>query len=183
MIYESWPWRQDLLKDADILDRWAVKAVTERRSALIEKKVFVGAYSMRRLLQSEKLSTITKNKSIACRRFRSINPMDWHGRWGVWDYYDLTNGTDTNLSFPRVLDLIIHSYIFMEFYETEDTTTPSIAFNSDMKRNDYLWSLPLSDFTSLMRFIAMDNPPNYQRRRIEGTGEWEVWQGFGDPPW
>jgi hypothetical protein len=45
MIRESWPWRDRLAKDADLIDRWTAKtADSERRSFLIEQKVFFAAY-------------------------------------------------------------------------------------------------------------------------------------------
>jgi hypothetical protein len=51
MIWESWPWRQSLLRDADTLARWVRKDPSDRRAFLTEQKVFNGAYAIRKLYQ------------------------------------------------------------------------------------------------------------------------------------
>ncbi len=56
MIYESYPWKRDLLRDADIIERWAAKKTdSEYRSMLLEKKVFLSAFVIRKLIEDYKV--------------------------------------------------------------------------------------------------------------------------------
>lgn len=56
VIWESGPWKEALLKDADLLDRWASRRDRAvQRDVIFEKKIFLAAYSMRRLIEAEKL--------------------------------------------------------------------------------------------------------------------------------
>lgn len=59
MILESSPWKAALARDADLIARWALKPASERRSFIVERKLFLSAYSMRKLSDDQKLSTQT----------------------------------------------------------------------------------------------------------------------------
>jgi hypothetical protein len=70
VINESWPWKRRLAKDADIIERWAAKPkITDRRSFLLEEKIFLAAYAMRKLVEANKLSSSFEGSSINCRIF------------------------------------------------------------------------------------------------------------------
>lgn len=43
MIWESFYWKSDLIKDADILKRWAVKKTSIKQEVLFEKKIMISA--------------------------------------------------------------------------------------------------------------------------------------------
>ncbi|KRE15072.1 hypothetical protein ASE63_17700 [Bosea sp. Root381] len=59
MIHESAPWKAHLVRDARLIERWAAKPKhSERRSFLIERKVFLAAYAMRKLDDGIKLSDL-----------------------------------------------------------------------------------------------------------------------------
>ncbi|MCJ8518522.1 hypothetical protein ABID21_001154 [Pseudorhizobium tarimense] len=65
MIADSAPWKDELLKDADLIERWAAKArPSERGSILIERKVFVSAFAMRKLIECEKVSSDVEGRSL-----------------------------------------------------------------------------------------------------------------------
>jgi hypothetical protein len=57
MIWESWYWKDGLIKDAEILNRWARKKPSTRQYVLFEKKIFLSAYVIRKLIESEKLGS------------------------------------------------------------------------------------------------------------------------------
>lgn len=181
MIFESAPWRSDLLRDAAVLERWLGKPVGERRSVIIEKKMFVGAYAMRRLLQSGKLSTSTESKNVSVDRFPSIKNMEKHNRWFIDEHYDFAKGEPANLTIPRLLDLLIHSFVFQEWFDESERET-KIVFTSDRTRNQYLWLIRTSAFVTLMRFVADDNPAVYTRHFDAERNRWVEWRGVGNPP-
>jgi hypothetical protein len=74
MIWESGPWKDVLLADAGLLERWAVKTkVTSRRSLLIERKVFLAAYTIRKHWEAQKLSTSFRDLSFRCLTYLAIS--------------------------------------------------------------------------------------------------------------
>lgn len=181
MIYESAPWRQDLLRDADVLSRWLTKPPSGKRSVIIEKKVFTGAYIMRRLLQSDKLSSSTETRNVRLDRFPSIKPMQKHDRWDIHLHYDFPAGAQTALTIPRLLDLIIHSFIFQEWNDDVSGET-KVVFTSDTKKDVFLWLISLPAFVDIMRFIANDVPQVNARRFDASADRWVEWRGSGTPP-
>lgn len=182
MIYESAPWRQDLLRDAEMLERWLAEPLGERRSVVIEKKMFIGAFAMRRLLQSEKLSSTTENKNVGLDRFPSTKNLEKHDRWAVHQHYDFDAGEAASLVVPRLLDLIIHSFVFQEWHD-EAANETNLVFTSDTQKNKFLWLIRSSAFVDLMRFVANDKPPMHARRFDTVKNEWIEWRGMGYPPW
>lgn len=181
MIYESHPWRSALLKDADVLTRWMNKPDSDRRSFLVEQKVFLGAFTIRRLMQSFKLSTATADIPIDCTRFRCVKDVTWWDRWQWWEHYDVEHPTRHRVTIKQLVNQIIHSYIF---FETEfEPGVPSLIFTSDYDRSKALLSINLTVFISLMRLVAEDEPEIMQIRWRDDLRDYELWGGSGPAPW
>jgi hypothetical protein len=115
MIWESWPWRQSLLRDAETLARWGKKNPSDRRAFLIEHKVFNGAYGIRKLYQAKKLSSSFDDLSIQCLIYpgqaKTISLQDSH-KWN--DHYDFEDSRRDTIPAKRLIDMIIHSFTFAE---------------------------------------------------------------------
>jgi hypothetical protein len=183
MIYESHPWRLRLAKDADIIDRWAAKKkVTEHRSFLIEQKLFVAAYAMRKLMEARKLPSSFEDRNFDCKTFsafgnKTIMPWTAH-RFD--EFYDLDAPSECKLGIKSLLDLLIHSLVFGELLRG-DETVEGFAITSDHKRSN-LWFVNLSDFTAIMRRTADDGVSHAVRYWDETVGQWKEWRGNGEPP-
>lgn len=176
MIYESWPWRRDLLNDAAVLERWLLKPVSEKRSVIMEKKMFMGAFAMRKLLESGKLSTATEEMSVDIDQFPSMKKVLKHQRWEIHNHYDLQAGSKNTLPVRHLMNQMIHSFIFQEWNE-DDVGLSSIAFTSDKTKDKKLMLIRIRDFVDLMRFIAMDNPTKITWTLDPETGERLEWRG------
>ncbi|MCA1526818.1 hypothetical protein [Bradyrhizobium yuanmingense] len=76
MIFESGPWKQQLLRDAGTLKSMSKVPLGENNEdallARLERLIFVGAYSMRKLHESGKLSTDWTKVKLSCSRFEFI---------------------------------------------------------------------------------------------------------------
>jgi hypothetical protein len=64
MIYDSMPWKKGLLRDAAIIERWANKKPTERQSIIIEKKIFITSYVVRKLIEGHKVATNLRGRTV-----------------------------------------------------------------------------------------------------------------------
>lgn len=66
MFYESFYWKQPLLKMADRIEKYAVRGeLTARQAAQCERDMFLGFYTVRKLFKSAS--------------GRSIGALFWHG--------------------------------------------------------------------------------------------------------
>lgn len=183
MIHESTPWKTQLARDADLVERWAAKAGhSERRSFLIERKVFLAAYAMRKLDDAAKLSTGTLGSPMAVSRFPPARSGYSDANSHRWDeFFNLGNGASIELPRRRVLNLLIHSLVFVEVLGEADTFH-AFMVTSDQERASGLVQVELTAFVGLMRLAANDYP-SAMRRTLDSTSRrWRIWTGHGDPP-
>jgi hypothetical protein len=115
VIWESGPWKDLLVTDANLLERWCAKtSVTERRSMLIERKVFLAAYTIRKLYEAQKLSTSFRDQSLRCRTYPAIFDRITHHSVGLDELYDFGSTEERVIAGRDLIDLIIHSFVFSE---------------------------------------------------------------------
>jgi len=182
VIFESWPWKQRLLGDADVVERWAKKRPSDRREFLIEHKVFLAAYSIRKLDQASKLSTAFRDRSIRCSIYppvaQRINSANAH----KFDrLYDFERPSQTRIAVLDLLDMLIHSLIFAELVGDDGSPVTGFLVTSEKSRFKGLWEISLADFLNLMRLVGGDIPSRASFVR-GADGDWIVWQGHGEPP-
>jgi hypothetical protein len=67
MIWESGPWKNELLANARLLEQYAKsKRRSERRSFGVERTIFLSTYVMRKLWESGKLSSSWEKRKVPC---------------------------------------------------------------------------------------------------------------------
>jgi hypothetical protein len=183
MIWESYPWKNQLIADAASIKRWASKTQpTERRSMLIERKVFLAAYTIRKLDHSYKLSSAFHDRSLQCRTYRlkskHITLLNNHK---IDELYDLDCANAGTISAHQLMDIIIHSLVFGEVLG-DDLTLKAFIVTSD-RRKTRLWEIKTDAFVELMNDVGNDYPASAHWVSNPDTGELVVWQGSsGSPP-
>ncbi|OLP61202.1 hypothetical protein BJF93_20630 [Xaviernesmea oryzae] len=184
MIAESAPWKDHLLKDADLIERWAEKAhPSERGSILLERKVFVSAFAMRKLIECEKVSSDIAGRSVRAEKFDLLpgRTLTWWKRHSFWDAFDMNAPTTCSLGVGDLLDIIVHSKVFSECVYGEHDLRVSGFFVTSDRKDSHLWLVPLKAFTGLMRLIGNDYP-SVGRIVFDSEGKHYSWQGHGEPP-
>ena len=183
MIRESGPWKDALLADAAVMERWASKPnATSRRSLLIEREVFLAAYTIRKLWEAQKLSTSFRDRSLRCITYPAISDRITHLNNHELDkLYDFECPEEKTIVVRDLLDLIIHSFAFCECLR-DDMTTEGFLVSSDRKRYDRVWFVEMDAFISLMRQVGTDYPSSMTGAFNRDKNHWELWQGHGDPP-
>jgi hypothetical protein len=183
MIWDSGPWKNVLLADADLLDRWANKPkITERRSLLIERKIFLAAYTIRKLWEAQKLSTSFSDRSFRCLTYPAISDrITRSNNHRLEELYDFQSPNRKAISARNLVDLVIHSFVFAEHLR-DDMAVEGFLVTSDRKRYDRLWLVRMNAFIGLMRQVGSDYPSNAIRVFNPDKNDWELWQGYGEPP-
>lgn len=185
MIYESAPWKAQLLKDADIIERWSEKpAANQRRSTLIKKKIFVSAYAIRKLFEAEKLSSDLNSYSVQAEQFTLLpgRKLTWWKTHKFDEIFNLAAPTSLSVSARNLLDTIIHSKVFSECVFSECDLRISGFFVTSEHRDHHLWLVPIECYTKLMRRVGNDYPSVISMAFNPITGEHLSWRGHGDPP-
>lgn len=166
MIWESAPWKVDLLKDASLLERWAVKtSKPKQRDLIFEKKVFLAAYAIRKLFEAQKVCTALHNRSVPCfsypRNGSNMTTLNWHR---IEEHFDWGAGRSFQLSATALVNQLIHSLIFVLKVNDNDHVEGFLVLSHQGKRR-HLFSIGLHDFLTLMREVGHDDPTEVKLTR------------------
>jgi len=163
MIYESHFWKDDLIKKATSLRRKAKqKRWTNASSARLEQTVMLGFYSIRKLIESQKISNSIINQNI------TLNVYPWKGNpltrmnWiKVDQLYDLENPKTITKDLLFFCHQFIHSYIFMEYFSEETNLVEGVFVSSDREKHNYIYDFPISEIILLFEQVGNDYPENF----------------------
>lgn len=181
MIWESSPWKSALAKDADLIARWALKPPSERRSFIVERKLFLSAYSMRKLSDDQKLSTRTLADQVEVQVSPPLRPGYSGFHLSADLYFDLEHPTARVISWRRILNLMIHSAVFVEVIDDDGHVTGFMA-TSEREQAFGLVRVELAAFLGLIRAAAQDNPSVIRHLWSDAERRWVTWAGDDDPP-
>src|SRR4051794_22292260 len=118
MIFESAPWKQQLLRDAGNLKKISKTRLGESNEDVLltrlERLIFISAYSMRKLHESGKLSTDWTKIKLSCCRFEFIGrtPPTVLSSHKIEKFYELANPLDMKMPSDEFCDRVVHSFIF-----------------------------------------------------------------------
>lgn len=182
MIWESAPWKDQLAKDAILIDRWAKRTKNSaRRGHLLEKKIFITAYALRRLIEADKISSSFGERAFTCMSFpRLSDKMTVTNNHRIDKLYSFENGERRTLLLPDLLNMIIHSLAFS--FSIEDAGEVSGFLIASDRKQKCLWLVSLADFCRVMSDASADYPTNVVRVYDDETDNWFTWTGHGEPP-
>ena len=186
MIYQSAPWKEQLLRDAARLRRIMRKRIDsdggEKDLFQLERLVFLSAYTMRKLWEADKLSSNWNHQRLRCLRFpikgdASPTQLNWHD---LDRHYDLETSSEAKIRPDEFCDRIIHSFIFSPSIGNEATIT-EFYFTSDTMRHRSVWLIGLDVVANLMTTSGKDYPSSGRWVR-RADGQFDTWTGHGEPP-
>lgn len=172
MIYESSYWKEPLLKAATWLRRVRLgENVRETTLVKIEKELFVGFYSIRKLLETVKVSDSTKKKKFDLVWHPNKMPVDWLNHHIVEEHYDLTKSNQESRDIGFICNLFIHSYVFTLVGENK---LEGVYVASDRTKNQKVYYVPIEVVLSAFRLVGRDYPSRLVLTRNPETGEFEA---------
>jgi hypothetical protein len=166
-----------------VIDRWAEKQkISERRSVLLEKKILLAAYIIRKLTEANKVSTSLTHRQIVCQQFPAAsNFITIINKHRIDKLYSLTKPRRRSIGTADLINLIIHSFIFEEVLDSAHATE-GFYVTSDRRRYSDLWHVSIARFTRLMREYADDRPSVSMAVFDPDKNDYFVWQGMNRPP-
>jgi len=155
---DSFPWKDELVKIAERLEaKTKQKRWTVRTGYLIERDFVVGAYAMRKLIESHKVSDELRSRQFPVRRYDSTgNPPDPPSPDDIADSYDFENGLRRALSVGDLCHEIVHSFAFTFCCGETTDLFDGVYVSSDRDKNEYVYLVLASDFIALCGDIGTD---------------------------
>lgn len=166
MIHESKYWKDDLLKLADRLElrtiqtRWG-----EKNFYTLEKEIFVGFYSIRKLIESKKISDPLRSKTYEVKEF----PYNGNPETIVTHFkdneYDMSKGKTSKITVAHLCNQFIHSHHFLPFLPNGKNLI-GLFFCSDHKRTSCIYLITIFDIADIFRAIGSNYPDSIEIRRL-----------------
>ena len=155
---DSFPWKDELVKIAERLEaKTKQKRWTDRTGYRIERDFLVGAYAMRKLIDSHEVSYELRGRQFPVRRYALTgNPPDPLSPDDIADSYDFENGLRRALSVVDLCDEIVRSFTFTFCCGETTDLFDGVYVSSDRDQNEYVYLVLASDFIALCGDISTD---------------------------
>jgi hypothetical protein len=178
MITESYYWKKPLLTGAAIIRKYMDREnITDGQFARIEREIFIGFYSIRKLLEATgKVSPETRDMKVGLKWHpkRSDKPLvDWYNRSEFWELYDLEDPKSEQRDLIYVANQMVHSFIFIL---SGDDDGHGAFFTSDRDKKARLNFISTDEIVRVFETVGNDYPAGFNAWRDKDTGEmkWNV---------
>lgn len=175
MIYESRFWKNDLLKQAKSLRfRMVQKRWTEASFTRLEQSMMLGFYSVRKLIESKKLSDAVVNQSLEAFAYEWMGePVTLINKSKIEKLYNLDSGHKIQKKLIFFCHQFIHSYIFEVVFD-ENYLLNGIFISSDKERNKVLYLVELRRIIDIFEQVGSDYPTSLEYTINFKTLEYDV---------
>ncbi len=160
MVYESYPWKQDLLRRKRLFLKYNTVEQFERNEeatyTVLEKAVFYSAFIIRKLIDCHgKLSDDADQYVIRTKEFIPLKEVNAINRWPDEDTHDWEHYQQRTVKGKDICNWLIHSYMFF-FDFNEEGTIEGFFVTSDYDRNKSLFYVDIGDWLEYLTFVAND---------------------------
>jgi hypothetical protein len=144
----------------------------ERDSARIERELFIGFYSIRKLLDTFKVSSGTRREAYSLVWSPRIGRPDYFSWHRLEEHFDLGTQNEETRDLVFLCNQFVHSFIFTVVTD-EKNSLAGVFVASDKTRNEKLYFVAASQILLAFRTVGRDYPVKQHMVRNERTGEWE----------
>lgn len=158
MIDDSVPWKNELLRIADRLERRrSQERWTGKTSFLVERDIMVAAFAIRKLIEAHKLSDDVTTHQVAVMQHslsgRIPDHMNYHR---ILDHYDLSSGAEHVLTVSEFCNQIVHSFNWTVACN-ESGGLEGLFFSSDRARRNFVYFAHIDLITELLLKVGYDD--------------------------
>ncbi|WGI74537.1 hypothetical protein QC756_01330 [Sinorhizobium meliloti] len=159
MIWESQPWKDGLLADADAVE--ILRLEDDASYVAFQKALFLTGFALRKLLEAKKLTDRVANVDVNCTKYPPLDTtripdlMNWHR---LDEFYDFTKPHRTTAKLSFFSNQLIHSFIFSAVVTSEeDTRAAGFYVTTDFDRAKFLYQYDAAEITKVMRLVGRDH--------------------------
>jgi hypothetical protein len=171
MIAESSYWKQPLLEMAErLISLKTCGDLGEEQMAQVERDVFIGFYSVRKLFEAfAKVTDTTRAAKVLVLWHPNRQPVNWRNSHKLNELYDFDSSTYEHRDVVFICGRIIHSFIFSPC--TDDQGLCGIFFNSDNDKQSRLYYMPVDEVISIFQRVGNDYPSELHWQEGDGGGK------------
>ena len=173
MIQVSRYWKVPLLRSASWLERLRFDESSEERVLVrVERELFIGFYSIRKLLETFKLSPSAKSLQFPLQWSPCVKMVDYFNARRIDELFDLNTVQSENRDLEFLCNQFIHSYVFVSV-RYEGGALAGVYVCSDRTRHEKLYFVERGQIIHAFRTVGKDYPREQHLRRNAKTDQWE----------
>jgi hypothetical protein len=171
MISESWYWKRPLLEMAARLRSLTTSGdLSEEQFVQVERDVFIGFYSVRKLLEAiTKITDATKAMKVQVDWYPNKAAVSWRNNHKLDELYDFDTTRSEIRDIKFVCGRIIHSFIFTPCLG--ESGLAGILFTSDTDKDSRLYFLAVDRLIDIFERVGNDNPKEIHWSKDDVSGE------------
>ena len=159
MIWESHPWKRALRADVHRLDRLRDHRNSESKLASIERTLFTAGFSIRKLMEADKLTDRTAALRLKALKYPRLSEkvpdrMNWHR---LDEFYSFDSAEPEEIPLRRVCNLLVHSFAFSIMDEDDGSAMAGILVNTDRDRAKCVHQLMYEELRLAFLRVADDH--------------------------
>lgn len=159
MVYESYPWKQELLRQKKSIIKYNTHEEylkpNDLAYTMVEKGIFYSAFIIRKLIDCNgKMSDAADNYTFKVQAIKPLKEINSIRRWPDSDTHEWEKEVTLTVLGRDICNWLIHSYVF--FAVENDKPFSCFCVSSDYDRNKYLYMISMEDWLKYMDFIATD---------------------------
>ena len=180
MIWESWPWKKELLvlanKLEELLDAYSSEQTEEEYCLTVfnlEKTIFYSAFIIRKLIENRKLTDKCSKQKIIVQVFLATDTQpSIRNTLGIEMGVDFNLEHNNSIEFPlgKLMNEIIHSFL-LEWEVDSDGILKTIFISSYKNQKNRSIGLGFQDYLKAIRNIANDEVTSSQYYLDPETGK------------
>lgn len=165
MISDSLYWKDELLKLSQKVGlRLTQRRWNQRSLFAVEKEVFIGFYSIRKLIESKKVSSSASGKNYKVREFPRNSKFDISLVDDPSKEFDFTKYKQIDISIADMCNQFIHSYYFLPVIP-DGTALIGFFICSDYQRKKSIYFINVLDVIDIYKTVGKDFPISYHIRK------------------
>lgn len=148
MAFESYYWKKNIKRDISTIQRKMeinVQKLTSKKLdevfSIVETKVFLIAFAIRKLLDTKKLPDRVTNKKIKITKFKK-NSRAYGAFFDFEKLYELDKPIIAEMKARQILNQIIHGFVFQVFANSRGKLS-YLYLTSDYDRSKFLYLVNL----------------------------------------
>ena len=159
MIFESYPWRLQLLdikeEIQDINTKENIESNYEYTRFILEKDIFLSAFIIRKLIDCKsKVIDKLRDYTFKVRTYQPIKRVDFFHRWSGDGCFDLEKSSEIHVNEKLICNSLIHSYVFWTELKEENGPVQGFYVSSDKDRNKILYRVNMEDYIGFLNLAV-----------------------------
>jgi hypothetical protein len=173
VIHESYYWKQPLLDSSKRFEEYqSFSDIDAETYVQIEKDIFIGFYSIRKLLDTDtKVTDDLKTRKHKLSWYKHIgDEVTWRNNHKLDELYEFCKTHEEERDLWFIASRIVHGFIF-NIIVNENGGFDGILFTSDTDKNKKLYMLTVEQVIALFELVGNNDVTQIRWHRCPETGK------------